>query len=112
MNTDNFITVRTYHDNVLGEIILSALNNAGIKTFRFDETHSMIATENSFEINRRARMIRDWYDKKIHERISQLGFFDWEWVEESGKCFHQDHFYKIEDIKFFDEEQVLNYIFE
>jgi hypothetical protein len=50
MNTDNFITVRTYHDNVLGEIILSALNNAGIKTFRFDETHSMIATENSFEI--------------------------------------------------------------
>lgn len=50
MNTDNYITVRTYHDNVLGEIIFAALNNAGIKTFRFDETNSMIPTENSFEI--------------------------------------------------------------
>lgn len=50
MNTDNYITVRTYHDNVLGEIILASLNNAGIKTFRFDETNSMIPTENAFEI--------------------------------------------------------------
>ncbi|MBK8625694.1 MAG: DUF2007 domain-containing protein [Saprospiraceae bacterium] len=50
MNTDNYITVRTYHDNVLGELVLSALNNAGIKTFRFDETNSMIPTENMFEI--------------------------------------------------------------
>ena len=50
MNTDNYITVRTYHDNVLGEIILASLNNAGIKTFRFDETKSMIPTENAFEI--------------------------------------------------------------
>lgn len=50
MNTDNYITIRTYHDNVIGEIILSALNNAGIKSFRFDETNSMIPTQNSFEI--------------------------------------------------------------
>jgi glycosyltransferase involved in cell wall biosynthesis len=79
-----------------------------VQRYKFGST----VDENSFEINRRARMIRDWYDKKIHERISELGFFDWEWVEESGKCFHQDHFYKIENIKFHDEEQVLNYIYE
>jgi len=68
--------------------------------------------QNSFEINRRSRLIRDFYDLKIHERIKELGFYDWEWCEETKKCKHQDTFYNKKDIKYFEEEQVLNYIYE
>ena len=50
MNTENYVTVRTYHDHIIGEIMISALNNAGIQTFRFDEINNMIPTENLIEI--------------------------------------------------------------
>jgi glycosyltransferase involved in cell wall biosynthesis len=68
--------------------------------------------QNSFEINARSRRIRDWYDKKIHDRILELGFIDWVWDEETGECKNKDTYYNINDVKFFDEEQVLNYTFE
>jgi len=46
MLTDTFVTIRNYHDHILGEIIIAALHDAGIQTFKFEESHSMLPTEN------------------------------------------------------------------
>ena len=65
---------------------------------------------NSTDINRRARLIRDHYDKRIHERIKELGFEDWHWNEERG---HSHKFQNHVPIKkYFDKEGVMNYIYE
>lgn len=79
-----------------------------VQRYKFGST----VDENSFEINRRSRLVRDFYDLKIHQRIKELGFNDWEWCEASQKCIHQENFYKREEIKYFDDEQILNYIYE
>lgn len=64
---------------------------------------------NSTDINRRARLIRDHYDKKIHDRIIELGFEDWCWDEEKQ---HSHKFQNHQPVrKFYDEEQVMNYIY-
>ena len=65
---------------------------------------------NATDINRRARLIRDHYDKRIHERIIELGFEDWNWDEELG---HSQKFQNRGGVrKFYNEEQVMNYIYE
>ena len=65
---------------------------------------------NALDINRRARLIRDHYDKRIHDRIHELGFEDWYWDEELG---HSHKFQQYTPVKkFFDEEGVMNYIYE
>ena len=65
---------------------------------------------NSLDINRRARLIRDYYDKAIHNRIQELGFHDWNWDEESG------HSQKFQNLvvtkKYYEEEQVMNYVYQ
>lgn len=50
METANYITIRTYHDHIMGEIMISALNNAGIKTFKFDEINNVTAFDDTIEI--------------------------------------------------------------
>jgi hypothetical protein len=69
---------------------------------------------NSFEINRISRIIKDIYNEKINQRISDLGFFDWDWNDELKTSHHQEAWvlYDHSDVKFGEEEQVLNYIFE
>jgi len=65
---------------------------------------------NGIDINRRARLIRDHYDKQIHDRILELGKHDWNWDDELG---HSQKFQNNTPIrKYFKEEQVLNYIYE
>lgn len=65
---------------------------------------------NSIDINRRARLIRDFYDKKIHDRIIELGFHDWNWDENLG---HSQKFQNHVPIrKYYKEEQVMNYVYE
>lgn len=65
---------------------------------------------NATDINRRARLIRDHYDLAIHNRIKELGFNDWNWDDELG---HSQKFQNRTVIrKFYDEEQVMNYIYE
>jgi len=64
---------------------------------------------NSTDINRRARLIRDHYDKKIHNRILELGFEDWCWDEERQHSHKFQHHQPVR--KFYDEEQVMNYIY-
>jgi len=69
---------------------------------------------NSFDINRRARLIRDFYNLKIHNRIEELGFFDWEWDEEKNDSVHKSSWAKVDksDIRLGEQEQVLNYVYE
>lgn len=65
---------------------------------------------NATDINRRARLIKDHYDKKIHERISELGFKDWNWDDKAGhsrRCQNQGGTRLLNE-----EEQVMNYIYE
>jgi len=65
---------------------------------------------NSIDINRRARLIRDYYDKQVHDRIQQLGFIDWNWDESLG---HSQKFQTQAPVrKYYDEEQKMNYIYE
>jgi glycosyltransferase involved in cell wall biosynthesis len=65
---------------------------------------------NSTDINRRARLIKDYYDKEIHNRINELGFIDWSWDDEKG---HSQKFQNATPIrKFYEEEQIMNYIYE
>jgi len=65
---------------------------------------------NATDINRRARLIRDHYDKAIHKRIEELGFKDWNWDEELQ---HSQKFQRRVSLKkFYEEEQIMNYIYE
>ncbi len=75
---------------------------------------SSTVDHNSFDINRRSRLIRDFYDLKIHKRIEELGYKDWEWDydKNSTRRSYVMIFLNKEDVKYFEEEQVLNYIYE
>lgn len=77
--------------------------------FQYNNRNSTV-DNNSIDINRRARLIRDYYDKEIHNRILDLGFEDWCWDEERG---HSHKFQNHQPVrKFYDEEQVMSYIYE
>jgi hypothetical protein len=65
---------------------------------------------NSTDINRRARLIKDHYDLAIHNRILELGFIDWNWDEE--KKHSQKSQNRVLIRKYFDDEQVMNYIYD
>lgn len=60
------------------------------------------------DINRRARLIRNYYDKQIHERIIELGKVDWDWDENTQSC---NHTWWMDHSRYFEKEQVLNYIY-
>ena len=77
--------------------------------FQYNNRNSTV-DNNSTDINRRARLIRDHYDLAIHNRILDLGFEDWNWDEEKGhsqKCQNRTPIRK-----FYGDEQVMNYIYE
>ena len=63
---------------------------------------------NLTDINRRARLIRNYYDLDIHNRIQELGKFDWDWDEETQSCHHT---WWLDRTRFYDREQILNYIY-
>ena len=65
---------------------------------------------NATDINRRARLIRDYYDTAIHDRILQLGFKDWNWNDELKQS--QKFQNRVPIRKYYDEEEVMNYIYE
>lgn len=77
---------------------------------QFNNRNSTV-DNNSIDINRRARLIRDRYDKRIHERILELGFQDWNWDEEKQESAqkYQNH---RGPRRFFEDEQVMNNIYE
>ena len=64
---------------------------------------------NSIDINRRARLIRDNYDSQINNRFKELGKIDWLWNEEtqeSNKIVWQQ-WYRPR----YEHEQYVNYIY-
>ena len=64
---------------------------------------------NANDINRKSRLIRDFYEKQIHERFIELGVDDWEWNEadQRGNMFQND----MDRLKYYDEENFVNYIY-
>jgi glycosyltransferase involved in cell wall biosynthesis len=77
--------------------------------FQYNNRNSTV-DNNANDINRRARLIRDYYDTAIHNRILELGFHDWNWSDEDG---HSQKFQNRCPIrKFYEDEQVMNYIYE
>jgi glycosyltransferase involved in cell wall biosynthesis len=77
--------------------------------FQYNNKNSTV-DNNATDINRRARLIRDHYDLAIHNRIIELGFEDWNWDEEKG---HSQKFQNATPIRmYYEEEQVMNYIYE
>jgi hypothetical protein len=65
---------------------------------------------NRVDINRRARLIRDYYDTQIKDRFEELGKEDWMWDYEKN--------HSIKDISYRDydrygkNEEFVNYIVE
>jgi glycosyltransferase involved in cell wall biosynthesis len=65
---------------------------------------------NSVDINRRSRLIRDHYDFQIHQRILELGKHDWNWDDSVG---HSQKFQnRVFTKKYYQEEEILNKIYE
>lgn len=72
--------------------------------------HNSTVDNNSIDINRRARLIRDFYDEAIHNRIVELGFNDWSWIKEENKS---ERFQLMSNKRlYYEEENILNYIYE
>lgn len=62
------------------------------------------------DINRKARLIKDYYDKQIHERFIELGLDDWEWIEElqRSNLYQND----TDRLQYFNNENLINYTYE
>ena len=65
---------------------------------------------NVIDINRRARLIRDHYNNRIHQRIIDLGGTDWDWNDQTGET-PKFQFTGKENLKFGIEEKYLNYVY-
>jgi glycosyltransferase involved in cell wall biosynthesis len=77
--------------------------------FQYNNRNSTV-DNNANDINRRARLIRDYYDLAIHNRILELGFNDWNWDDNEE---HSQKFQNRAPIrKYFEEEEIMNYIYE
>ena len=62
---------------------------------------------NVTDINRRARLIKDHFDSRIHNRILEFGMTDWMWDEENNRSYLDWSSKK----RYFKDEQVMNYIY-
>lgn len=62
---------------------------------------------NATDINRKSRLIKEFYDKQIKERFVELGVEDWEWNESDGRSnlFQND----MDRLKYFEKESKVNY---
>ena len=65
---------------------------------------------NATDINRRARLIKDYYDPFIHQRILELGKEDWVWDDIEGRAHRLQNW--MDTTRYYEREQVLNYIVE
>jgi hypothetical protein len=62
---------------------------------------------NVIDINRRARLIKDHFYQKIHQRIIDLGYRDWMWDELENRSFLNFG----DKLKYYKDEEVMNYIY-
>lgn len=68
-------------------------------------------SNNSIDINRRARLIRDHYNEMIHQRILDIGGVDWDWDNETRTSPRVQNS-GFERLKFGVDECYLNYVYE
>ena len=68
-------------------------------------------SNNSIDINRRARLIRDHYNEMIHQRILDIGGVDWDWDNETRTSPRLQNS-GLERLKFGVDECYLNYVHE
>jgi len=75
--------------------------------------YSSTVDNNVKSINRIARLTRDHYDQKIHDRILDLGKRDWNWDDRLSRSLYQMHRWDRPErfVKYYDEEQVMNYVY-
>lgn len=76
--------------------------------FQYNNRNSTV-DNNRNDINRKSRLIKDYYDKQIHERFIELGVEDWEWNDNDDRAnlFQND----MDRLKYFDKENFVNYIY-
>jgi hypothetical protein len=74
--------------------------------FQYNNRNSTV-DNNVTDINRRARLIKDHFDRQIHERILSLGKNDWMWDEENQRSYLQYWDKK----RYYEDEQVMNYVY-
>jgi len=64
---------------------------------------------NSTDINRKARLIKDYYEQQIHQRFIDLGCNDWEWNDKDNRAnlfqFDRDR------LKYYKDENMVNYTY-
>jgi glycosyltransferase involved in cell wall biosynthesis len=65
---------------------------------------------NRVDINRRARLIRDYYDFQIKERFEELGKEDWLWDDDAGHSIKQIGY--RDGTKYYENEGFVNYIID
>ena len=72
--------------------------------------HNSTVDNNSIDINRRSRLIKDYYDLAIHNRIQELGKHDSCWIDElnSAGRLQNDRTGVLRG----ENEQILNYIID
>lgn len=76
--------------------------------FQYNNRNSTV-DNNATDINRKARLIKDFYDKKIHERFIELGLEDWEWIEEKQRSnLYQND---MDRLKYYELESKSNYTY-
>jgi glycosyltransferase involved in cell wall biosynthesis len=68
-------------------------------------------SNNSIDINRRARLIRDHYNERIHQRIIDLGGNDWDWDEKTRSSPRLQNS-EFERLKYGVDECYLNTVYE
>lgn len=83
-----------------------------VRKLLYLQYHSRNSTvdNNAVNINRLSRLIRDHYDKQIHDRIVELGGEDWDWDPETQSS------HKFLNVTprppYYEGEKYLNYIYE
>lgn len=82
-----------------------------IKKMLYIQYHSRNSTvdNNAININRLSRLIRDYYDKQIHDRIIELGGQDWDWDENTQSS--PKFLNNMTKPPYYENEKYLNYIY-
>ena len=76
---------------------------------QFNNRNSTV-DNNAKDINRKARLIRDYYDPMIHDKILEYGCIDHEWLENDKRCRPLQN--DCASLMYAPNEQILNYIYD
>lgn len=106
---NKFISVADDYELILRTFLNTKMIHINKLLYLQYNNRNSTVDNNSNDINRKSRLIRDYYEKQIHERFIELGVEDWEWNEEDqrGNLFQND----MDRVKYYEEENYVNYIY-